>query len=370
MGENKNFIKITNYLDIEFLISAYAHIRVLMEDAGLSIHQGVVLYIPDPVQAETIISDLELCGAVRGLIRGHKLPTAYNHTPVVVLCQATHSRDSILEFLNCSDYFPILVISGRLPKWVYDCNILNILFVETLDAEDNFESSFGKRRAELFSKFLDFSHQYTQTLVNFLSKIEHQSWFENVSHRKSLYKALFCIGKVCEFHWQITCTGGDLPDNYNDFLDGIICSTLDFEDFEMNMGPTFYQALDQCLHFEKDILVGPLNKIEGPLIKAVQAEEAFLYDDNFYYMPDTVFKKVVGQLPFEISSHSVKAILLQERVLVCNNVRGNYSIQKELVTAFGERMRKHFLKISKEQLEMGEELSLIERRKPYVHRTM
>lgn len=74
----------------------------------------------------------------------------------------------------------------------------------------------------------------------------------------------------------------------------------------------------------------------------------------------------LDEMEADVSCRLLKSILFQEEALVCNNTRGNYTVKKTLTNIYDEKLRGRFLKFSREKLEVGEQLSLVERRNTYV----
>ena len=361
MGENQTTNEIIQYVDREFLLSAYAHNRVIMEDAGFGINGGVVLFIPNPNKVEAVIHDFEQCGGVRGQIRGSKIPSASNYTLLLITCQPHYKPDLILEFLTRTDYTPVFVVCGMMPEWLNEYPNILLLEVEEIDTD------YVNKRVECLNDFFEFSHSHARDLIKIMNSIRDSEQFRDISDEISLYKSLYCIGVIYNYYIHMKYKGLQVPSDYYDCLDSTIRDALEFDDIDMETISSVYKALCRYLDTETDILIGSTDKIEGDLIEAVAEKRAILYDEKYYYLTENLFNDAVEEeLDFGISQRLLKLILYQEGVLICNNTRSNYSIKKLLTSAYGESLRMRFLKFSREKLEEGQQLSLVERRQTYV----
>jgi len=364
MEQDKKINEIANCIDCIFLLTAYGHLRVLMEDAGLGLHKGVIVFVPDPYQTEEIIQSFVLCGAERGQIWGNKLPTGLNYTTKIVQCQPQYRQSAVLEFLAQTEYFPVLIVSQKIPDWLQDYS--NILLVEEIDDQNYVKLDSAKSRATELQNFLDFSHRQTQMLWDFLAGVKNTVWYDQISSKRRYYVGLYCVAKAFAYYIVADNTGVELSENYHQLVHETICDASDYDYFEMNMGLIFYKNLIAYLNNNKKIFLESVDEIQGEVIKAVKKEEAILYDHDFYYMPDKIFGEIATKMDNVISKRHLKLVLLHEQVLVCNNTRSNYSIKKLLTSAYGETLRVRFLKFSREKLEEGQQLSLVERRQTYV----
>lgn len=358
MEQNQNTLQIMQYPDYIFLLSAYSHIRVLMEDTGAGINGGIVLYIPNSNTVESVIHDLKQCGGIISKIRGSQLPSAFNYRAALVRCQGNHKPESVFEFLASGEYLPVYLVSGILPRWLSD--YANIILVDDeLDTD-------SELRLDSLKGFMEFSHSHANFIIESLNSIKSADKYK-IFEESKLYQAFYCVGILYNHYLHIAGKALQLPSNYFDELDNTIRDAIEFDDFDLEAVSAVYKALLRYLDAKTDILIGDINNIQGKLINAVVDENAILYDGGFYYMPDALFCQAMEEeLEVDVSCRLLKLILFQEKVLVCNNTRGNYSIKKLIISAYGETMRMRFLKFSREKLEEGEQLSLVERRETYV----
>lgn len=358
MEQNKSTFQIMQYPDYIFLLSSFAHIRVLMEEAGVGISGGIVLYIPNPNAVESVIHDLKECGGVIDKIRGSQLPSAFNYKAVVVRCQGNYKQDSVLEFLAGTEYLPVYLVSGILPEWLSDYD--NIILVD-----DELDTDF-ELRLDSLNGFKEFSNSRGDFIIEILNSIKSSEKFE-IFDESRLYQAFYCVGILYNHYLHVVGKALQLPSNYFDELDNTIRDAIEFDDFDLEVVSAVYKALLRYLDSETNILIGDIDDIQGELINAVAEENAILYDNSFYYMPDALFCQAMDEeLEADVSCRLLKSLLFQEGVLSCNNTRSNYSIKKLLTSAYGESLRLRFLKFSREKLEEGQQLSLVERRQTYV----
>lgn len=280
MEQNQNTLQIMQYPDYIFLLSAYSHIRVLMEDAGASISGGIVLYIPNSNTVESVIHDLNQCGGIIGKIRGSQLPSTFNHKAVVIRCQGNYKPESVFEFLACTEYLPVYLVSGILPDWLRD--YANIILVDDeLDTD-------SELRLDSLKGFMEFSNSHGDFIIELLNSIKRSEKFE-IFEESRLYQAFYCVGVLYNHYLHVVGKALQLPSNYFDELDNTIRDAIEFDDFDLEVVSAVYKALLQYLDVETDILIGDIDNIQGELIKAVADENAILYDDKFYYTPDALF---------------------------------------------------------------------------------
>ena len=122
------------------------------------------------------------------------------------------------------------------------------------------------------------------------------------------------------------------------------------------------KAIESCVDRNDGIKIGKIDEVEGELAKALQEEEAILFDEEYYYISEKILRKACEFFQDSVSILSVKRALLDSGFLCCNDAKeGNYTVKKLLTNVYGYSFRPRFLKIRKEFFMSGSSLGLEER---------
>lgn len=360
MEKSEKIDEVIETVDDIFLLVVLAYVRVLLGEVGLGLISGAVLFVSNPLMVETVICLLESCGAVRSQLHGNKIPWYPNHKLVMILYQQFYTIDVITKFLTCTDYFPVIVVGGVLPKKLRVSK--NILTSEELDLD------FRRleRRKQLFEQFTAFVNESVEDVLECFRGFRTSPRFENVLYQSRLQKALTAVALVFDYwiysKWHFLDEKSHFFERIEQYIVKM-CTAMNNNYEGLDIVESVKKCLICYLDSHSEIIVGSVNCIEGELLNAVNMKQAILYDASYYYIPDNILRAATEHIHEVISYPSIKAELHYEEVLICGATNENYTSKKMVVNAYGQIIRQRYLKLRKEAIDTGCQLNLTERRK-------
>lgn len=359
MEKNHSTFEIEEAVDAIFLLSAYAHVRPLFKEVGLSIYEGLIILITDLSRKEGIIKAFEQCGCVNSRIYRNKIPSFPNYKLVMIENQSFYRADIIEEFLACAGYFPMLIICGVIPE-----NVKGHKNIICLEHEIDNGIEYAEERGDLFKSFAAYSHENADDLVDVLKKFKGSGNFKKINEKPALYQALYGTSILYYYYRTSFVKNIEPSSHFFDRMESCIrrlCESSEIYDRDTGISSTITNLLLKYFDTRNDFLFGKLDRVEGKLLSAVRKERAILYDEDFYYAPEKLLREATKSLQPILSYTAIKRELYQDGVLVCNDVLHSYTVKKILVNAYGEVMRFRFLKLKRSRIDSEDGLSILER---------
>ena len=132
---------------------------------------------------------------------------------------------------------------------------------------------------------------------------------------------------------------------------------------EIDMLDVIMNVCNQYLSMDPDYTMKEIDSIDQVTEKAIKDGNAIIYDKNFYYICEKLFRKACEKLLETVSHIEIKWELRKENVLVCNEIsENNFTIKKNYLNCSGKVCRDRFLKFDKRFFISKDGLSLEERK--------
>lgn len=358
MGQGEEIVQVVENSDdaIMVLISVMAEIRPLLQDEGLDFEQGFVLFAEDGVVCRQIQrffkgAGTEQCKTVGR--SGWKIP---NNQIGIHQYNLYDKEKDIFEFLYSENFTPIVLSNGMIPDFLKAR--FNLLIFEQ-----------GIMHPSLllhaFQEFCNNIHENPDLLQRQI-RLCRTSIFFKEDCEKPLYLSLESAAEVfCDFYRESHDESETRQMRW--FFHRAIVHHLELaecyaEDLETT--DLIKKALENYIDENSWVQIGSVEEIDGELTKAVERDEAILFDGDFYYLPEKIVRSACRSFRNVASILSVKRALLESGFLHCNNAKeGNFTVKKLLTNVFGYTFRPRFLKISKKFFQSSDSLGLEERRK-------
>ena len=123
------------------------------------------------------------------------------------------------------------------------------------------------------------------------------------------------------------------------------------------------KAVYRYLDDHPEVRIGKEDELEGGLLEAIQREEAILWDEAHYFIPETVLRSACAPLLKTVSFPAIKRELHETGILSCNDgKRMNFTTKKLLTDVYGQSFRARFLKIKREFFQTEVSFGLEEKR--------
>lgn len=359
MEENQATNEIEAFEDIILLLSAYVHMRPVLKDSGICLNAGIVLLVSDVRKKDAIVQSLEQCGAVREVIYRNQIPTGFNFQMVLVEYKISLKRDTLEAFLENDKYQPVLVVSGILPEFLQGRNLVIFDDVQV-------EQEQVVLRKKAFKQFTDFVHQNVKSVVDIIARFEEVKKGRRIEKKTTLYQVLVCVALVYCYYKAVVLKKPEMGGEYLNILEDRIkkmYQEIEKLGVDVEVLPAVQKVLQNYVEQSLDTLIGNIDQVEGEVFQAVQEDKAILYDQDYYYIPDKLFRQITVPLQQVVSYSALKQALFQEGVLICNSTADNFTVKKLFYSVYGATLRLRFLKLSRSQIDGNGQLGLMERGK-------
>ena len=357
-GKEKVQIENTNLENaIMLLVGIMAEVRPILQDEGLDYERGLVIFCENKEiyrQAWGIFQDM---GAVKCKSVARKEWKIPNNRMGIYSYNKYDSEKGIFQFLQEEGFSPVLMAFGMAPDYLRREQNIIVLRLGT-----------DMQEAQILHTFQGFCSNIRNNpdLIQRQIRLCRSAEFLQQACGEPLYISLGTAAEIfCSYfrekhdETQTRELRGILHQAISQSRELAECYAEDLESTGF-----IKKALENYIDGNGCIQIGKIDEIEGELAKAVQEEEAVLFDEEFYYIPEKILRKACESFRDSVSILSVKRALFDSGFLCCNDAKeGNYTVKKLLTNAYGCSFRPRFLKIKKEFFISGGSLGLEERRK-------
>lgn len=361
MGERYTIRQMIQQADEAFLLAAYAHIRVLTEEAGFRMEGGVIIYIPDREKKDSVLSSLEACEGVVTQLGGKLIPWNENYKMVLVPYMRHYKELLLEEFLACKDYLPSIVVEGVLPDTIRNHN--NIVLIEEINQD--YDSLMQKK--EVFQEFTIYTHHKVSQVIGQLKTCK-SFYFEGRGEESQIQQVLRA---TLEVYTQYICDKFDVATDRLQIYPELeevrrrikrMCSIVEDLKDEWDISSIVRRCLVRYIEHNQQVRIAPVDTEEGELLQAIQKKTAILYSENFYYIPDEMMQSATKSLHHTIPYNTIKQRLCMEDALICGEEKQSFTVKVPVMSRSGEMIRQRFLKFLREVFDMEGRLSIADRR--------
>lgn len=345
------------------ILGVYASICYILRINQMDFDKGLVLLIEESEQIPAFTKVLiEELGAITIKNIHSKKIMAPNNKVIVHVFHKYDSREAISRFLEEDKFFPVLVVGGVIPEGIEEAAYI-------ITGEHTLITGFlsGHCIQEELRSFENFVENNFPIIQNEISKLKTSEQFINSVHSFSpFWVGLMAAESIYKVYFR------SFHSEYDTHIeDTQICqaiNTYTIKDREIREKEDVVDAVKKVvfdyLMDGSDLIIGNLNKIEGDLVPRLKMGTAIIYDTDFYFVPELIFKSACSSLLQSVSFTEIKRQLKYNGYLVCNNTdTTNFTVKKVIVTSYGERIRDRYLKIRKEFFQTYEGLELKDMRR-------
>lgn len=331
VGNQKNAVK--------FLLS-YAFLRYPMKEFGETLTSGIVIVTEDKNVAKLLSINLTRTPMVKRCTDNSDTMFIANNNIALRILGKKDSETEILKFLDEEKFLPVVIATGIVPAYVEDD--IYVLRMDSNVSEDVF-----KEYAEFQSWILQNINVLSYKLSVLNKSIQIMQMVKNFS---PLYQAIAMIAYVWEMYYRHELSDEDSVDcKTQEFLEwgkamiengGRLTGLCPISEAVCTAVYEFLNSGNRCRFI--DISLKEKGFIE------VDCELVVFFDDEWYYFPENLLKKICCALSETVTFHQIKQELAKEGTLeVSSWSKNNFTIQKT-VHVDGKSERRHFLKLKKE----------------------
>lgn len=334
------------FYDILKIIGIYASARFILHIAQVDFDKGLIMLVEESehIPAFTKALTEELGAVIVKNINSKKILVPNNIT-IVHVYHKYDSREAVFRFMEAEEFFSVLVIGGVIPEDIGEAAyILKVEHTSGLSSDHCIQeelksvASFVKNNASIVQKELSL----LKTSERFINSENNGSAF---------WVGLMAAESIYKLYFRDTHTEYDTllkEERLCEAINRCVLKARELREKEDVVDAVKKVVFDYLMH-HSDIICGSVDKIEGDLNVKLKNGLAILYDSNFYFVPEALFKYACSSLLQSVSFTEIKRQLKENGIIICNNTdTTNFTVKKVLITSYGEKVRDRYLKIRKE----------------------
>lgn len=335
-------------------------LRFVLKDKGYTLDSGFVFVMDSQRVARQFINEYNAKFKNGEFIKrwSSRSQCPANYCCGIMAYQKDMKEEAVHSFLTEQDFLPILVVSGGiLPDFLkIDFNIFRIGEDEVLDLKD-------KNTQILLGGFQEYIIENVDEVCAVIERVESSKAiieFDGPDEMFNLFINLVAVLSVYTTYFRKSKTEIEVEEISRKFLQESkhrIFQMLEFSSGE-NLVETFSQLLWRYAEENEWLKIADISMVDGDTYLALRKNRAILYDYNYYYLPPELFRDICQPLLETTSIPEVKRQLKSEGILYSNSL--DYTVKKQVITAFGTVERPRFLWICKEELLLPDNLYLEE----------
>ncbi len=333
------------------LLLVCAEIHFISQQIGVGMRKGFQI-IADGVDVEQFGRGLRENGCVEFYELKSRETECFNYE----LGFRVHAKsDRTNEFLFQKKFLPAIIVNFMPHEELRELTIP--LLVKESDQLKLCDSKFQDKMNEI-RKFI---RSNPEVVVRELQIVKSQRRFD----QSDLETAFRASAAVCLEFFRNTHSVDDVIMERRKMetqIRSYVQESLELYE-EVDMLNVIRNTCDQYLSMDANYIIGKIEYVDKVTEKAIKDGDAIIYDEDFYYICNPLFRKACGKLLETVSFIKIKWELKKGEVLVCNRTSENsFTIKKSYLNDRGEECRERFLKLKKHFFVSKDGLSLEERK--------
>lgn len=330
-------------------LSGAGLMRFLLQREALEIEQGVILVAEDEEIIRKFQRVYERWEDVRVL---HSLKeNNFNFEVAVYRYKKTDKQEQVSQFLQREKGLPVLLVQGVVPEFLRDDSY--IFPLKSSDIHGGDEKAYTE-----FKDYLIQQNTIVQKAIG-LWKFKRDEKTE-MGSLQNLYAFMLAVENVWRLYQEMQGEfSGVFDSRYREGLGTIRQRLSEMERFREDY--EISEAVKNVI--SRYIERHPVRFIEGrECAYELKNKDSVMFDDEFYYIQESLLKKMCNRLLETVSFLQLKREMCAEGMIVVHNAKnGNYTINRVCVDRMtGTTMRVRFIKIPKQFLMSEEGLYLEE----------
>lgn len=336
---------------IFYVIAAVGFCNFILHSLYLSPEFGFVLVVDDDSQIRVLERILvEKMEAKRVKHWNSRTDLPKNYELGVHTYQKYDKEEDILDFLETDIFFPIVIVSGVVPEF---------LFLRSYIFRCNANEKILKDFHSLYCRMKNCIKDNIEPMVYELSNInssKNMANFEVEEKNMQCFRALLASGKIWGILFREENNEKATEEWMSRFCEYAV-SALEAMDDLCGLCNIAEVVRQQVLQY---VLNNPVEMCERVHYEGDCAGDMILVDEDFYYFPESLFKKICAAFEKSVSFLQIKNELYEEKILICNRCKNsNFTVKVGFYDKENEKfVRKRFLKFKKAELYADDGLSL------------
>lgn len=326
------------------MIAELAFIREPMNYLGCGMGKGIILIADDDDDARTVKTRLvQYLAAVEIKFNSKKEKQPCNYQMGVYKYDRCDNEKRVLDFLETQEFLPVVIVGGLIPE-----NLIGRGYAfRCIWSEQN--SLNVEKKYKLFSDFVKRNKDEILNLMSEIGKNEEMTDVETILSYKEIGRILVALVEIRKRIYEKSgMAKTEITKNREVFVK-MISETLQIMDsYEWDYDISDFVKecfIRQSKKGEIGISILNENKVEGTVVNRI------LYDDDYYYVTDSVLRKICESYLQMVSLVQLKNEMYISGMLECDKGKDKCFTKKKVIwNPYGWSERIRFICIKKEVL--------------------
>ena len=341
----RNYKTVIKHEKLISLIVINSELNFVFHRKNLGMDRGILLLLNEALSMnEFVHSLLDIVGAVEVKKLKYEVKDVWNYQLAIHKYRQSDKMEALQDYLDNTKFLPVVLVYGIVPEVLKGYGYI-IKISET--------SVFNMKCSEFveeINSMREFIRSNPEIIVRELDLVYTSEEDEQEQEHSPLFVSLLAALRVyCAFYRNVH-SESDTMIVKAEMLDEIKrCVQLAKEMEEDDDSIDAIRSITlKYFEEDKDYKLTDVGKVDGNTMKAVKNGEVVLYDNEFYYISEPLFRKSCKPLLPVLSFIEIKKMLRDEGVLYCNEIENtNFTIKKVYVNVYGITCRERFLKVDK-----------------------
>lgn len=342
------------------LLTISGELNFMFNCKRFCLDKGIILLLEENISSGNFIANFQdACGAVR--VNAPKRScekTVRNYQLAICEYSKYQKCEELASFLDIKKFVPVVVVQGIVPE-----ELREMAYIIEVSPEMAKFMETPEFRAEV-GIMIKFIRENPDVVVRELELLRTSEVFLKDDSNSPLFKNLLAAMCVYLSFYRSTHTDKKTATVKAEMEREIQECARRAEELTEEYDCTDAVKTAINLYFERNrnLEIYDCSEVNEWVLKAVKAGEAVLFDNDFYYMGEALFKSACSSLLTALSLVQIKKNLRDEGFLVCNRTEStNFTVKKVFGDKKGQSFRERVIKLKKEFLVSRDGLYLEER---------
>lgn len=339
----EKFFKKVEMMSVSVQIFVLSFIRVILNDIGGQVDEGIILVADDMLMARHFIKAY-VAKVGNGTVIDRKIPKMENYELGFKIVNTGMKEEQAEEFLGKEDFLPVLVTGGVIPGYLRTQHFF--LRIREADTKVLDDVNFQAKMQELKTFIIDNINVFIED-----TQIESN---ENEPYVTTLLYVENLLFQYYRRNYELKEEeANEVVEEFGKFTGKLIKTSEDIVHANGDVREEISDRFFQFVATNQELVMLDVNNEINPMISK---DKVIWYDDEFYYLTDAMLRTACEKVLEVVSVNEMKAILREEGILYCD-ASGDYSIKIIVKTQNGQKrprvlkLRKLYLTVDGEGLE-------------------
>lgn len=349
------------------LLGIAGELNYVFNAKQFGLDKGIALLLHENISIGNFVANFQdECGAVRVNVPKRSCEKAVRNYQLAVCEYSKYQKwEELASFLDIKKFVPVVVVKGIVPDELRD-----MAYIIEISPEMDKSMKRPKFRAEV-DTMIKFIRENPDVVVRELELLHTTEMFLKNDNNSLLLKNLLAAMCVYVAFYRTTHTDMETVAVKAEIEREIQECARRAEELTEEYDCTDAVKTAINLYFERNrnLEIYEVSEVNEQVLKAVKVGKAVLFDNDFYYISEGLFKSACSSLLTVLSFIQIKKNLRDEGFLVCNRIENtNFTVKKVFGDKKGQSFRERVIKLQKEFLVSRDGLYLEERRGDEVYR--